>query len=222
MSKPAWARAALSHPVFTGLSQQHLSELIVELADPWTAAHQGALHQRRGHLRQRAAGAGPHHQLVFPDRVLATLVVLRFQLPHHALAVLYGVRRATITRAIHEIRPLLAKRGFAVPGMPGVRLWTLADVVAYAQAEGVELRLDGTETQVRRPRANRPGRRAFVSGKKKQNTIKATSVCDSRGRTLWAGAVRPGRMHDQTAIKTEGIEELLRRHDDVHAKVDAG
>lgn len=36
------------------------------------------------------------------------------------------------------------------------------------------------------------------------------------------GAVRPGRMHDQTAIKTEGIEELLRRHDDVHAKVDAG
>ena len=29
-------------------------------------------------------------------------------------------------------------------------------------------------------------------------------------------------MHDQTAIKTEGIEELLRRHDDVHATVDAG
>jgi hypothetical protein len=29
-------------------------------------------------------------------------------------------------------------------------------------------------------------------------------------------------MHDQTAIKTEGIEELLRRHNDVHAKVDAG
>ena len=149
-------------------------------------------------------------------------MVLRFQLPHHALAVLYGVHRATITRAIHELRPLLAKRGFAVPGMPGVRLRTLADVVAYAQAEGVELRLDGTETQVRRPRANRLGRRAFVSGKKKQNTIKVSTVCDGRGRTLWAGAVRPGRMHDQTAIKTEGIEELLRRHDDVHATVDAG
>ena len=222
MSRPTWVRAALSHPVFTGLSRQHLGDLVVELADPWTAAHQGALQQRRGHPRQRAAGAGPHHQLVFCDRVLATLVHLRFQLPHHALAVLYGVDRATITRAIHEIRPLLAKRGFAVPGMPGVRLRTLADVVAYAAAEGIQLRLDGTETQVRRPRANQPGRRAFISGKRKQNTIKATTVCDSRGRTLWAGAVRPGRMHDQTAIKTEGIEELLRRHDDVHAKVDAG
>jgi hypothetical protein len=166
--------------------------------------------------------AGPHHQLIFCDRVLATLVVLRFQLPHHALAVLYGVDRATITRAIHQIRPLLAKRGFAVPGMPGVRLRTLADVVAYAQAEGVELRVDGTQTQVRRPRANRCGRRAFVSGKKRQNTIKVTTVCDRHGRTLWVGAVRPGRMHDQTAIKTEGTEELLRRHHDVHATVDAG
>ncbi len=221
-AEPTWARAALTHPVFTGLSRQHLADLIVELADPWTAAHQGALRQRRGHPRQRAAGAGPHHQLVFCDRILATLVVLRFQLPHHALAVLYGVDRATITRAVHQIRPLLAKRGFAVPGMPGVRLRTLADVVAYAQAEGVELRLDGTETQVRRPRANRSGRRAFISGKRKQNTIKVTTVCDRRGRTLWAGAVRPGRMHDQTAIKTEGIEDLLRRHHDVHAKVDAG
>jgi hypothetical protein len=222
VSKPTWARAALSHPVFTGLSRQHLGDLIAELADPWTAAHQGALHTRRGHPRQRAAGAGPHHRLVFTDRVLATLVVLRFQLPHQALAVLYGVDRSTITRAVHEIRPLLAKRGCAVPGMPGVRLRTLADVVAYAQAEGVQLRLDGTETQVRRPRANRCGRRAFISGKRKQNTIKTTTVCDGQGRTLWAGAVRPGRMHDQTAIKTEGIEDLLRRHDDVHAKVDAG
>ena len=61
---------------------------------PMTAAHQAALRQRRGHPRQRAAGAGPHHQLVFCDRVLAILVVLRFQLPHHALAVLYGVDRA--------------------------------------------------------------------------------------------------------------------------------
>jgi hypothetical protein len=222
VSTPAWARAALSHPVFTGLSRQHLAELAVELADPWTAAHQGALRHRRGHPRQRAAGAGPPQRLVFTDRLLATLVILRFQLPHHALAVLYGVDRATITRAVHELRPLLAGRGFAVPGQPGVRLRTLADVVAYAACEGVELRIDGTETQVRRPRANRAGRRAFVSGKRKQNTIKTTTISDGHGRTLWAGAVRPGRMHDQTAVKTEGIEDLLRQQPTVEAIVDAG
>jgi DDE superfamily endonuclease/Helix-turn-helix of DDE superfamily endonuclease len=220
--KPTWARTALSHPVFTGISRQHLAELIVELAEPWTAAHESALHARRGRPRRRAPGAGPHQRLVLADRVLVTLVVLRTQLPHQALAVLYRVDRATITRAVHEVRPLLAARGFAVPGLPGVRLRTLADVVAYAAARGVELRLDGTETQVRRPAAKRPGRRAFVSGKRKQNTIKTTAISDGPGRTLWAGAARPGRMHDQTAVKTEGIEDLLRQHPTVRVRVDTG
>jgi DDE superfamily endonuclease len=86
----------------------------------------------------------------------------------------------------------------------------------------VELRLDGTETQVRRPRAHRPGRRAFVSGKRKQNTSKPTVCSDGRGRTLWAGAVRPGRMHDQTAVKTEGICDLLGQHPSVTIRVDEG
>ncbi|MFD4259532.1 hypothetical protein ACFWR9_18370 [Streptomyces sp. NPDC058534] len=41
---------------------------------------------------------------------------------------------------------------------PGVRLRTLEDLFAYAGAEGVAPRVDGTEVQVRRPRAHRPGR----------------------------------------------------------------
>ena len=98
---------------------------------------------------------------------------------------------STITRAVGEIRPLLAARGFAVPGEAGVRLRTLADVFAYAAARGVELRLDGTEVQVRRPRAGKPGRRAFVSGKKKQNTKKATVITDGEGRTLLGRRVPP-------------------------------
>ncbi len=128
---------------------------------------------------------------MFTDRVIATLVVLRFQLPHAALAVFYGVDRSTITRAVQEIRPLLAARGFAVPGHPGLRLHTLADVFAYAAAEGVTLRADGTEVQVRRPRAGRPGRRAFVSGKRRQNTKKATVITDGNGATLWTGRSGP-------------------------------
>ena len=91
------------------------------------------------------------------------------------------------------------------PDRPGLRLRTLADVFAYAEAEGLTLRIDGTETQVRRPKANRPGRCAFVSGKKKQNTIKNTTISDGQGRTLFSVADRPGRMHDQTAMRTEGI-----------------
>jgi hypothetical protein len=212
----------LSHRIFTGIRRRTLGKLIAELSGPWMKAEEDRLRGRRGHERMRAAGAGPDRDLPFTDRVIATLVHLRFQLPHAALAGLYRVDRSTVTRAIHEIRPLLAARGFAVPGRPGLRLRTLADVFAYAAAEGVELRIDGTEVQVRRPRAGKPGRRAFVSGKKKQNTKKATVITDGRGRTLWAGAFRPGRMHDQTAVLTEGIADLFRQYPQVRAKVDAG
>jgi hypothetical protein len=215
-------RAALSHPAFCGLDRAHLGVLIEELVGPWTARCESGLRERRGGERKRAAGAGPDHRLVFTDRVLVTLVYLRTNLPHAALATLYGVTRPTVSAAVREIRPLLAARGFAVPDRPGLRLRTLADVFAYADAENISLRIDGMETQVRRPTAHRPGRRALVSGKKKQNTIKTTTISDDQGRTLRSGADRPGRMHDQTAMRTEGIAEQLRLHPDVEAEVDDG
>ena len=212
----------MSKRIFTGLKPRRLGKLIAELATPWTAAEESRLSERRGHDRMRAPGAGPDHDLPFTDRVIATLVYLRFQLPHAVIAELYGVDRSTVTRAVREVRPLLAARGFAVPHRPDLRLRTLADVFAYAAAHGTELRIDGTEVQVRRPRANKPGRRAFISGKKKMNTKKATVVTDEEGRTLWAGAFRPGRMHDQTALRTEGIADLFEQFPQVKAKVDAG
>ncbi|MGW0971573.1 transposase family protein [Streptomyces sp. NPDC002516] len=73
---------------------------------------------------------------------------------------------------------------------------------AYAEAEGIKLRIDGTDMQV-----CRPGRKAFVSGKKKQNTIKTTTFSEGQGHNLFSGVVQPGRMHDQTAVRTEVIAE---------------
>jgi DDE superfamily endonuclease len=215
------ARAALSHSVFTGISRNHLDRLVTELAEPFAAAREGRLHRRRGgRARHRWPGAGHPETLTLRDRLLCTLAWLRLALPHQALAVLFGVERSTISAAVRQIRPLLANRGFATP--TGVRLHTLADVLAHAAAEGLTVRLDGTEIQVRRPKANRPGRRAFVSGKRKQNTIKATIASDARGRPMWAGATRPGRMHDQTAVKTEGIDELIEQYPEVKFLVDSG
>ncbi|MGW0548832.1 hypothetical protein [Streptomyces altiplanensis] len=51
---------------------------------------------------------------------------------------------------------------------------------AHARDEGIELWLDATEVQVRRP------------------------VAGHRGHTLWTDALRPGRMHDATIARTEG------------------
>lgn len=215
-----WARAAFAHCAFTGISRNHLGLLLAELQPAWQAAREGRLHARRGRARRRAAGAGRTARLLLRDRVVITLVHLRLAIPHAALAVAFGVDRATITRAIGQVRPLLAARGCATPS--GARLRTLADVFAYAAAEGIRLRIDGTEIRVRRPRAGRPGRKAFVSGKLRQNTIKTAVASDADGTTLWCGATRPGRMHDITALRTEGIDALLEAYPQVQVIVDSG
>ncbi|MFE2972731.1 IS5/IS1182 family transposase [Streptomyces sp. NPDC059340] len=178
----------MSHPAFCGISGLRLGELAAELGPRWEARCESGRHERREGVRLREAEAGPKYGLVFVDRLLVTLVHLRTGLT-------YEVGSSTISRAICEVRPLLAARGFAVPDPPGVRLRTLEDVFAYAEAEDITLRIDGMETQVRRPQAGRPDRRAFVSGKRKQNTSKTTTVSDEQGRALWSGAERPGRRH---------------------------
>ncbi|XER99889.1 hypothetical protein HEP87_01830 [Streptomyces sp. S1D4-11] len=52
--------------------------------------------------------------------------------------------------------------------------------------------------------------------------MKTTTVSDEQGRPLWSGADRPGRMHDQTAMRTEGITEQFRQRPAVKAVVDDG
>jgi hypothetical protein len=66
---------------------------------------------------------------VFVDRLLATLVHPRHGVTHDMLACWFRVPRSTITWAVSEVRPPLAKRGCTVPG--GVRLHTGADVIAH-------------------------------------------------------------------------------------------
>ncbi|MEV6971846.1 transposase family protein [Hamadaea sp. NPDC051192] len=216
-----WARAALQHCAFHGLPAIALADLTVELAPQWEAAREDRLLACRGRDRRRAAGAGRRPKVVFLDALLITLAYLRTGVTQDLLAVLFDVDQATISRAVRTIRPLISARGYAT-GNDGPRLRTLADVLAYAQATGFDLCLDATDIIVRRPQAARPGRKAFVSGSKRRNTIKGTVVSDQAGRLLWAGALRPGRMHDQTAIKTEGIDDLLDHFPGVRIWADQG
>ncbi|MFE3144982.1 transposase family protein [Streptomyces scopuliridis] len=51
---------------------------------------------------------------MFVDRLLATLVHPRDAVTRDVLACWFGADRSTITRAIAEVRPLLAERGCTV------------------------------------------------------------------------------------------------------------
>jgi hypothetical protein len=129
-------RAVLAHRLFMGISRRHLARLIEELAVPWQAALEGRCHAARGESRKRAEEAGARHQLFFVDRLVVTLIHLRHDLPHSVLGLLFGVDRSTVTRAIGEIRTLLAERGCAVPDRPGLRLRALADVSPTLRPKG--------------------------------------------------------------------------------------
>jgi hypothetical protein len=104
----------------------------------------------------------------------------------------------------------------------GIRLRTLADVLAHLGASGQLGLLDATEVRVRRPAAHKAGRTRFVSGKARANTVKALVITDATGRLLFCGHTRPGAIHDLTQVRQAGLVELLALIPGVTLLADAG
>ncbi|NNN34502.1 transposase [Streptomyces sp. S3(2020)] len=206
----------ISNRRITGLTGDVIAELVAEIGPLWHERHQAKLASRP---RERAVGGGPKHQFVFVDRLLATLVHLRHGATHDVLACWFGVDRSTITRAVNEVRPLLAGRGCTVS--TGVRLRTLADVVEHLGSSGMTGIIDGTEIRVRRPAVGRKDRDRFISGKNKQNAVKSMVVTDGEGRVLWCSPTRPASCADIHARQL-GLVTLLADGPAVEILADAG
>jgi hypothetical protein len=124
--------ATLSHPKLTGMPRRDLQQLITTLE-----ALRGNLMQDSQHQRRVAAGKKPHAprfgrpaQFAFTDRVLATILHLRLQLPETTLATMFTTSRSSIRRAISETRQLLDQHGTTIdaitPSAPILDLLTAA------------------------------------------------------------------------------------------------
>ncbi|TQJ36958.1 DDE superfamily endonuclease [Streptomyces sp. SLBN-115] len=57
----------------------------------------------------------PATKLTTADRVLATVLYLRKLGTRDLLAQLFGVNTSTLTRAVHQVQPLLAEHGYTIP-----------------------------------------------------------------------------------------------------------
>lgn len=110
---------ALSNPLLTGMTPQELTDLTARLE---TLRHERQQAQQE-HDQQQARNAGrkPHPPRTgrprlfgFPNRVLATILHLRLELPRRSLAVLFNSNGATIHRAITEIRQLLDQEAIVI------------------------------------------------------------------------------------------------------------
>ncbi|MFG3295253.1 transposase family protein [Streptomyces sp. NPDC048179] len=201
----------------TGLSAEVIAELIAEVGPLWHEQHQERLAARP---RRRAVGAGAKHKFVFVDRPPATLVSLCHGTTHDVLVCWFGVDRSTITRAIGEVRPLLAQGGCTIA--PDLRLRTLAEVVEYLGVDGGTGIIDGTEVRVRRPAAGRKDRDTFVSGKTRQNVVKTMVLTDADRRVMFCSPVRPGSCADITQARQLGLDRLLTDGPFMEILADAG
>ncbi len=107
-----------------------LGELIKKLAAKIDElSEQGRLRQRGGE-RIRSRGAGAKDKLSAADRLLATVLYLRKLGTRDPFVQLFGVNTSPLTRAVHQVQPLLAEHGCTIPPSTA-RFRTPADVTAF-------------------------------------------------------------------------------------------
>ena len=116
-------------------------QLTTALALPYTAYREAQLHVQRGGPCWRKPAGGHPPALTLEEKILATVLRTRFGTPQHVLAELFGVVKATISKAQQQITPLLEQRKHTIAPAHD-RLTTLADLTAYAAAHGITLTPD--------------------------------------------------------------------------------
>ncbi|MGW0876612.1 ISAzo13 family transposase [Streptomyces sp. NPDC002740] len=130
VSSPQPCTGYLRSPELTGMPEAALDELIDQLSQPLAELRERARFQQRGGERIRARGAGGQDKLTTSSRVLATVLYLRKIGTRDLLAQLFGVNGSTLTRAIHQVQPLLAEHGRTIPSSTA-RFRTPADLTAF-------------------------------------------------------------------------------------------
>ncbi|MER7598471.1 ISAzo13 family transposase [Streptomyces hydrogenans] len=128
---PPQSRAGgLRNPELTGMTEPALEVLVEQLSRRLDELREHGRSQQRGGDRIRARGAGAKDKLTAAHRVLATILYLRKLGTRDLIAQLFGVNASTITRAVHQVQPLLADHGYTVRPSTA-RFRTPADVTAF-------------------------------------------------------------------------------------------
>jgi len=131
--RPGWA-----HPALTGMPAAEWDQLTTALALPYQAQREAEMHIARGGPATRRRAGGHPQALTLAEKTLVTILRRRLAVPKPVLADLFGVSTGTISTAERQITPLLKRAGHKIKPTP-TRLTTLADLTAYASAQGITL-----------------------------------------------------------------------------------
>ncbi|WP_349498343.1 transposase family protein [Streptomyces lavendulae] len=104
----------------------------------------------------------------------------------------------------------------------GVRLRTLAEVIDHLGASGQIGIINGTEIRVRRPAVGRKDREKSISGKNRQNAVKAMVLTDAGGRLVFCSPAQPASCADITHARQLGLVKHLTGGPALEILADAG
>ena len=183
----------------TGLSLAQFAELLAVIGPQWDGEREARLTARQ---RERAFGAGRHHELPFAGRFLATLLYLRWNVTFRMLAATFDSNKDTLQRAVAEITPLLAAYGITAPD--GTRLGDdeklRSQLRALSTAQRAAL-IDGSFVPIPRPgKGGWKAQKAQYSTHRHRHVNTFQALTDDAGGLLWVGPACAGATHDLTAI----------------------
>ena len=131
--RPGWA-----HPALTGMTASDWDQLTAALDVPYQAQREADRHVARGGPATRRRAGGHPQAMTLAEKTLVTIMRQHLGVPRAVLAELFGVAPNTIGTAERQVKPLLARAGRTIAPAT-TPLTTLADLTAYATAQGITL-----------------------------------------------------------------------------------
>lgn len=215
------AATAKAFPALTGLTRDEFDRLFVAFEAAAEALRAASTHTRRGsRKRTRAAGAGRRHTLAPRTRLLLALVWLRVYPTYELLGWLFGLDKSNAwhnTQDVLEVLDSMTDFPFDRPDPERRKLQT-TEAVMEAFPE-VRVIVDAKEQAFHRP-AGWDRQKPYYSGKKKRHTIKNQVACTPSGRIVSVSTTAPGRTHDLTVLRYNGL--LARLPADAGVMTDKG
>jgi hypothetical protein len=136
--QPSPDLAWLCHPALTGLPAPQWNTLIGTLLSLHDQQREASLYSRRGRTRLVAPGAGRRPTLTLADRLLATVLHQRLELPQTVIAALFNVNPHTISRHIRDIHQTLTTTGHTTKPAEQ-HATTLNELYNLATREGITI-----------------------------------------------------------------------------------
>jgi hypothetical protein len=187
----------------TGLKVFLFDELVAELEPKFIEAEIKRLSRPD---RQREVGGGRDQELPLIDQLLLGVIWLRCYPKQNVLGYLFGVSKASVSRVLGRILPLLAASGRDTMRMPDPgrkRRRTLDELLHETPALAVII--DSFEQRVQRPQDHQAAA-AHYSGKKKQHTLKSqVAVDEESGMFVDVSASVPGPTADIKLLEQSAL-----------------